>query len=111
MAKRHDLRSTFRTRLKEARARLQMSQRDVGIKAGLDPFVASTRINRYELGVHEPDLATIERLADAVKVPATYLFAEDDRFAELISLFSTLDAMEREDLLKSLRLRHRPGFE
>lgn len=103
MARRHDLRSTFRRRLKEARARLKLSQRDLGIKAGLDQFVASTRINRYEQGIHEPDLATIERLARAVDVPTPYLFADDDQLARWIIAFSALDPNGREELLKRVQ--------
>ncbi|MGB9578576.1 MAG: helix-turn-helix domain-containing protein [Halothiobacillaceae bacterium] len=43
-------------RLKQARVAADVSQKNLGIKAGIDPSVASTRINRYELGVHKPDL-------------------------------------------------------
>jgi transcriptional regulator with XRE-family HTH domain len=40
----------WRKRLKEARAALGLSQKQLGVEAGLDEFVASARINRYELG-------------------------------------------------------------
>jgi len=67
----------------------------------LDPFVASTRINRYELGVHEPDMATIERLAAALSVPTAYLFADDERLARMILAFDQLPASEKDRLLKA----------
>lgn len=40
--------TVFGGRLKEARLRAGLSQKSLGIAAGLDPFVAGTRINRYE---------------------------------------------------------------
>lgn len=76
--------SVFSRRLKEARSASEFSQRSLGIAAGLDPFVASARINRYEKGVHLPDIATAQRLADALKVPLPYFFADDDGLAGMI---------------------------
>lgn len=68
----------------------------------MDQFVASTRINRYERGIHEPDLATVARLAEALKVPVAYLFAEDERLANMILAFDRLTASEKDKLLKEL---------
>jgi len=79
----------------------QLSQKELGIHAGLDPFVASTRINRYEQGVHEPDMATIERLASALAVPTAYLFADDERLARMILAFHQLPTSEKDRLLKA----------
>lgn len=101
MARRTDIRLVFQRRLQEARLQSELSQKNVGIKAGLDPSVASTRINRYELGVHEPDMATIQRLADTLAVPTAYLFAEDDRLARMILAFDKLSVAEKEKLLKA----------
>ena len=42
-------------RLKEIRVEQGLSQKQLGIQAGLDQFVASTRINRYELGILKAD--------------------------------------------------------
>jgi transcriptional regulator with XRE-family HTH domain len=53
----------------------------------LDEFVASTRVNRYETGVHQPDLQTLQRLAAVLKLPAAYFYAEDDELAQLIADF------------------------
>jgi transcriptional regulator with XRE-family HTH domain len=79
-----------------------LSQKNLGIKAGLDPFVASTRINRYEKGIHEPDMATVARLATALKVPPAYLFAEDERLARMILAFEQLSPNEKDQLLSSV---------
>lgn len=89
-------------RLKEARERKGLSQRQLGIAAGLDRFVASTRINRYEKGVHHPDPVTIQRMADALGVPAAYLFASDDKLARLILAFNSLPAKTQEHLVSDL---------
>ncbi|UJM92093.1 helix-turn-helix domain-containing protein [Rhodanobacter denitrificans] len=105
MSRRTDIRLVFQRRLKEARLTSQLSQKDLGIHAGLDQFVASARINRYELGVHEPDMATIERLAAALSVPTAYLFAEDERLARLILAFEKMPLAEKDRLLKAVESR------
>jgi DNA-binding XRE family transcriptional regulator len=42
-------------RLKEARLLAGISQKKLGIKAGIDEFTASARINQYEKGAHMPN--------------------------------------------------------
>lgn len=79
-----------------------LSQAELGTLAGLDPAVASTRINRYEVGVHDPDLATAQKLADALKVPLPYLFAADKRLARAILAFDQLSTKEKDRLLAEL---------
>lgn len=100
-----DVRQTFQRRLKEAREVRELSQKSLGIEAGIDPFVASTRINRYEQGVHEPDMATAERLAKALQVPLPYLFATDDRLAAMILAFDKLTSTDKDRVLKDLVAR------
>ncbi len=77
----------YSRRLREAREAHEISQRSLGIAAGLDEFVASTRVNRYETGVHQPDLQTLQRLAAVLKLPVAYFYAEDDELAQLIADF------------------------
>lgn len=89
-------------RLEQARERKGLSQKQLGIAAGLDRFVASTRINRYERGVHQPDPVTIQRMADALGVPAAYLFASDERLARMILAFSSLPAKAQDSVLAEL---------
>lgn len=79
--------TVFSRRLRQARLARGLSQKNLGIEIGLDPGVASTRLNRYEQAVHLPDFSTLERLAKALGVPLAYLFAEDDALAEAILLF------------------------
>ncbi|MBU9681885.1 helix-turn-helix domain-containing protein [Burkholderia gladioli] len=91
--------SIFGTRLKEARLEAGLSQKRLGIEAGLDPFVASTRINRYELGVHKVDYTFAIRLAAVLKVPVAFLYAEDSELAQLILVFGRLSKRKRAELL------------
>ncbi|MHB1273969.1 MAG: helix-turn-helix domain-containing protein [Rhodanobacter sp.] len=79
----------YSRRLREAREAYGISQRALGIEAGLDEFVASTRVNRYETGVHQPDLQTLQRLAAILKLPVAYFYAEDDELAQLIKDFKS----------------------
>lgn len=104
MPRQHDPSSIFSKRLRKAREDAGLSQKELGILAGLDPFVASTRINRYEQDVHAPDQATAKRLAKALGVPLAYLFADSERLARMIRAFSALDAAEQERLLKEMEL-------
>jgi transcriptional regulator with XRE-family HTH domain len=77
----------YSLRLREAREACGISQRNLGIKAGLDDFVASTRVNRYETGAHQPDLQTLRQLAKVLDLPLAYFYAEDDELAKLIKDF------------------------
>ncbi len=92
----------FCKRLKAARLSAGLSQKQLGIRAEIDPFVASTRINRYEKGTHQADLQTISRLAEVLGVPLAYLFAQDDRLARMILAFANLSRIQQERLLDRL---------
>ena len=81
-----DLQEIFTTRFKQARKAKKLTQEQLGIAIGLDEFVASTRINRYEKGVHLPDLQTLARIAEILDVPPAFFFAEDV-LAENILIF------------------------
>ena len=76
------------TRLKFARKEQGLSQKQLGILAGIDEFSASPRINQYEKGKHVPDFATTKRLAAVLSFPVTYFYADDEETANLILLFS-----------------------
>lgn len=93
---------TFGKRLKEARELAGLSQRRLGIEAGLDEFVASTRVNRYERGVHEADIVTAGQLAKALRVPRAFLYADEDNVARMILLFSRAGRETQKQLLKEL---------
>ncbi len=85
-------------RLKEARLAAGVSQKQLGIRAGLDPFVASTRINRYEQGVHRADYGIAQRIARELCVPTAFLYCDDDNLALMLLLLGRLNERDRERL-------------
>lgn len=94
--------STFSRRLQAARLAAGLSQKGLGIAAGLDEFVASTRINRYERGIHEPDSVMAAQLAKALGIPRAYFYADDPALAKLILAYAALDRSKRARALKML---------
>jgi transcriptional regulator with XRE-family HTH domain len=86
-------------RLKEARLHVGISQKQLGIQAGIDVFSASARINQYERGKHMPDLQTLTRLAAVMGVPVPYFYCEDAELAAVIVKFSALGKAQRKRLL------------
>lgn len=68
--------------------------------AGLDPLVASPRINQYEKGQHVPHHTTAKRLAKVLGVPTAFLFAEDEQLAKLLLLWADASPAQRKKLLK-----------
>ncbi|WP_292933146.1 helix-turn-helix transcriptional regulator [Noviherbaspirillum sp.] len=90
-------------RLKEIRTEMELSQKQLGIQAGLDPFVASTRINRYELGVHKADYKIAQRLAEILRIPAAYFYTEDDHLAEIMLIYHRANQKKKNELLKAAR--------
>ena len=97
-----DPRTAFCRRLRDARIAAGLSQKQLGIKAGLDEFVASTRINRYEVGVHEPDVGTTRRLASVLGVPLPYFYTDDDLMAEMILAFTRIPRRKQQAPLREL---------
>ncbi len=86
-------------RLKEARLQVGISQKQLGIQAGIDAFSASARINQYERGKHMPDLQALTRLAAVLKVPVPYFYCQDAELAAVIVRFSALGKAQRKKLL------------
>jgi len=76
--------SPISQRLREARSNADLSQKSLGIKAGIDQFSASARMNQYETDKHVPDFGTIKRIAKVLKLPTAYFYCEDDELAEVI---------------------------
>ncbi|ECS6491271.1 XRE family transcriptional regulator [Salmonella enterica subsp. enterica serovar Herston] len=93
----------FCQRLKQARLASGLSQKRLGVAAGIDEFVASTRINRYEKGVHEPNTEIVQKLSEVLRVPLAYFYAEDDDLADLMLIFWSLSSIEREELMEYVR--------
>jgi transcriptional regulator with XRE-family HTH domain len=92
----------WQKRLKEARTALGLSQKQLGIEAGLDEFVASTRINRYEVGVHAPDYPMSMRLARVLRVPVAFLYCDSDEIAQMILAFHRAPKVARKQAMMAL---------
>lgn len=95
--------STLGKRLKEARLDAGLSQEQLGIRIGLEPESASTRMNRYELGKRAPDFGLIERVAAELKLPAAYFYAVNDDEAELLRRFNNLSISGKRRVLELIR--------
>ncbi|WP_393923435.1 helix-turn-helix domain-containing protein [Aeromonas hydrophila] len=94
----------FPERLKYRRVKKQcISQKELGVRAGMDDSSASGRMNHYERGRHVPDIDTMRKLANVLGKPLSYFFCEDDLSAELVWPFVQLDEDEKLDLLFKLR--------
>ena len=90
-------------RLKQARLRAGISQKELGIRAGIDLFAASARINQYERGKHVPDVGTAARLCKVLGVPAPFLYAQDDALADWIVIFEKVSPSIRRALARKAR--------
>ncbi|WP_316435787.1 helix-turn-helix domain-containing protein [Klebsiella pasteurii] len=103
MTQRESHRDIFCKRLKEARLAAGFSQKKLGIAAGIDEFVASTRINRYEKGVHEADIQTAQKLAETLNVPLAYFYVENDQLANIVMNFDKLSLEDIEDIIDRIK--------
>lgn len=82
-------------RMRQLRELQGWSQEKVGVQIGIDESSSRARISRYELGVHEPPVPTARLIADALGVPLTYLYCEDDGVAALLLALHKLEASDR----------------
>ena len=90
-------------RLKQARLAAGLSQRELGIAAGIDPSVASTRVNRYELGVHKADYQIAVQLAQVLAIPVAYLYCDDEALASMLLDFQRASPSVRRRVQETLR--------
>lgn len=96
-------------RMKAMRERLGISQAELGIRAGIDEYCSSARINQYERGKHSPDFLTAQNLARVLGVPTAYFYTEDDALAEIIAAFGEMKAANRKVLMNfALSLINKP---
>lgn len=89
-------------RIKAARQKANISQKELGIRIGMDINSASSRMNHYEKGRHTPDIQTLKKIADELNVPLVYLFCESDVIAELNCKIHQLSVEDQKQLLESL---------
>jgi transcriptional regulator with XRE-family HTH domain len=83
--------------MRSRREALGWSQEKVGVLIGIDESSSRARISRYELGVHEPPVATARLIAAALKVSLPYLYCEDDDIADLLLALNDLSKSARRE--------------
>ncbi|MDQ6988755.1 MAG: helix-turn-helix transcriptional regulator [Mariprofundaceae bacterium] len=86
-------------RLKAARLAVELSQKRLGIAAGIDEFSAGPRINQYEKTTHTPTYALTVTFAKILKVPVHYFYIQDDDIAELVLLLDQLPADKKQKVI------------
>jgi transcriptional regulator with XRE-family HTH domain len=91
------------SRLREARLQAGISQKAMGILAGIDEFTSSARVNQYEQGKHIPDFLTLEKFASVLNVPTEFFYARDDVMAEMLLLFAQQTQKQKSQLIAHLK--------
>ncbi|CAK2470275.1 XRE family transcriptional regulator [Vibrio crassostreae] len=86
-------------RLKAARKKAKITQKNLGVKIGMEESSASGRMNHYERGRHTPDISTLQKMADALGVPLNYFFCEDDTSAELATEIAKLTIEQKNQVI------------
>lgn len=90
-------------RLKTARTKAGITQKELGVRIGMEPGSASGRMNHYEKGRHIPDIDTLKRMADELGVPINYFFCENETAAELARLIAKMSEQQQVELIKMLK--------
>ncbi|MBV8504061.1 MAG: helix-turn-helix transcriptional regulator [Paucibacter sp.] len=88
--------------MRARREELGWSQEKLGVLIGIDESSSRARISRYELGVHEPAVATARAIARALGTPLGYLYCEDNAVAELLQALHQLPTEQRTRRAKQL---------
>ena len=102
MSGRSDKKSPVGRRLRQARNVRGISQKQLGILAGIDRFSASPRINQYERNKHIPDYLTAKNLAITLGISVAYLYADDDQLAEIIQIYDQLGPRKRSQMRRMM---------
>ncbi|KTF36579.1 helix-turn-helix domain-containing protein [Xanthomonas vesicatoria] len=89
-------------RLRQARERRGLSQREVGMRMGLDKDTASARISRYESGAMSISLEALFEMAEALEVPPAFLLASSPGMADAIMALGEQSHSQQEQLAKVL---------
>lgn len=77
-----------------------ISQKSLGIRCGIDPSVASSRINHYCTGRHVPNFMLLLKVAAVLKVPVGYFYTPDNDLARLLVSYQLLPVNGRRKLMK-----------
>lgn len=96
-------------RLKEARSAVGISQKKLGILAGIDESSASVRISQYETGTHTPNILTLRNIGKVLGYPVEFFISDDDLTAELVRVIEKLPETKKYkilDIAKELAFQH-----
>lgn len=99
----------FGKRLKQAREQAGVSQKRLGILAGIEESNASAIMNQYERDTHMPKFATVRNIALALRLPTAYFYADEDELAELLLLFASLNKKNQKAVVEDIRNLKHPG--
>ncbi len=97
-------------RLRQARLRAGLSQKKLGILAGIDEFTASARINQYEQGTHTPRYITVERLSKVLGIPTPYMYCREDDLAHWILAHEITPSRVRDQIIKKITNKQTSNF-
>lgn len=89
-------------RIKQARLNAGITQEVLGVKAGIDEYSASARMNQYEKGTHVPSYELLERCAAVLNVPVEYFYARRDDSAKLLLLYHAMSQEQKHQLIETL---------
>lgn len=93
----------FGKRLKQAREKVGVSQKRLGILAGIDESNASAVMNQYERNTHIPKFATVRNIARVLNVPAAFFYTDEDELAELMLLYGALNKKKQNEILENIK--------
>ena len=99
----------FAKRLKTLRNAEGFSQKQLGISAGIDEFVASARINRYEQAVHRADFTITNKIAECLNAPTSYFFTQDENIAELLLMYHRTSTKNKKTIVKFVKELCKPS--
>ena len=88
--------SLFASRLKARRLALGLPQQALGEALGLEGRIAQSRISRYEIELHTPDLKTAYELAEVLGVSLSELEELEAQLAALVRPATEPEAAEDE---------------
>jgi len=87
-------------RIKEARLIVGISQKQLGMAAGIKKLSASADINQYENGKCIPSFLILKKIAKTISVPVAYFYAEDNMLAKFLFLYGKINKKSRKQILQ-----------
>jgi len=90
-------------RLRQARALRGLSQRETGVRMGLDKETGSARVSRYESESMAISLEALFELAQALEVPPAYLLASTPAMADAILALGSTSEPKQSQLADAVK--------